>query len=362
MSSRADRSPRPEPRRRRARWLVPIFCLLLIAGGSFGTLAYADRASADRIPRGVVIADVPVGNLTQAQALARLEAQVGEPARRSVTVKVAGRSARISARRAGVTTNLQEVVRRAFATGREGSFVKRGWRELAKQELAQTSAVQISVDEKAVHRFVAGLGRKVARPAVDSELTMTVANVSVSPSHPGRRLAGQSALEKRIVRAFTKAGASRRLTARTATVKPQRTEDDVWRATPTVVTVSHDAKRVTVFEHGNVTARYHVAVGDPKYPTPYGKFVVQSMQKNPTWNVPKSEWAGDLAGQTIPGDDPRNPLVARWIGFDGSVGFHGTKDLASLGRAASHGCVRMDPKDVKDLYERLQVGTPVLVG
>ena len=145
-------------------------------------------------------------------------------------------------------------------------------------------------------------------------------------------------------------------------VPPQQTAEDVWAAHPTVVTVSHDARRVTVFDHGAVAARYHVAVGDPKYPTPYGQFSVQSMQKNPAWNVPDSEWAGELAGKTIPGGDKRNPLVARWIGFNGSVGFHGTKDLASLGRAASHGCVRMDPKDVKDLYARLQVGTPVLVG
>jgi lipoprotein-anchoring transpeptidase ErfK/SrfK len=191
---------------------------------------------------------------------------------------------------------------------------------------------------------------------------MTVSQVSVSDSQSGRRLAGRASLVKRIERAFTRADASRRLSAHTATVAPNQTAADVWAAHPTVVTVSHDAKRVTVFDHGQVAARYHVAVGDPKYPTPYGQFAVQSMQKNPTWNVPNSEWAGELAGKTIPGGDPRNPLVARWIGFNGSVGFHGTKDLASLGRAASHGCVRMDPKDVTELYERLSVGTPVLVG
>ena len=78
------------------------------------------------------------------------------------------------------------------------------------------------------------------------------------------------------------------------------------------------------------------------------------MQKNPTWTVPNSEWAGDLAGKVIPGGDPKNPLIARWIGFNGSVGFHGTKSIDSLGRSASHGCVRMAPEDVKDLYERVQ--------
>ena len=55
------------------------------------------------------------------------------------------------------------------------------------------------------------------------------------------------------------------------------------------------------------------------------------MQVDPPWNVPQSDWAGDLAGQTIPGGDPANPLVARWIGFNGSVGFHGTASIGSIG-------------------------------
>lgn len=80
------------------------------------------------------------------------------------------------------------------------------------------------------------------------------------------------------------------------------------------------------------------------------------------WNVPDSPWAGKLAGKTIPAGDPRNALVARWIGFDGAVGFHGTKSLGSLGRAASRGCVRMSRADVIALFGQVDVGTPVVVG
>jgi lipoprotein-anchoring transpeptidase ErfK/SrfK len=334
----------------------------LAVGGGLGAFASADQAAADRVPRGVVIGGVPVGHLRSAEALARLEEEIGAPARRSVRVRLDGKTYRISARRAGVSVDLRSLVQRAVDSGREGSFLERGWRELTKEELDQRQAVKITVDRRAVKKFVAGLAGKVARPAVDAKLTMTVKRVSVSESKSGRRLAAEASLVRRIERAFTRSDASRRLTARTAAVAPKQTTEQVWAAHPTVVTVSHDAKRVTVFERGKPTVTYHVAVGDPKYPTPYGQFVVQTMLKNPPWNVPNSEWAGDLAGQTIPGGDPRNPLVARWIGFNGSVGFHGTKDLASLGRAASHGCVRMDPKDVKDLYTRLRVGTPVVVG
>jgi len=137
---------------------------------------------------------------------------------------------------------------------------------------------------------------------------------------------------------------------------------DVRRANRTVVTVSRSGRTARVFRSGKLVKSYRVAVGQPKYPTPVGRFAVQTMAKNPTWNVPQSDWAGDLAGQSIPGGDPRNPLKARFIRFNGAVGFHGTVSVGSLGTAASHGCVRMSVADVIDLYERVEIGTTVLVG
>ena len=44
------------------------------------------------------------------------------------------------------------------------------------------------------------------------------------------------------------------------------------------------------------------------------------------------------------------------------AGIHGTTDTASLGSAASHGCVRMSIPDVIDLYDRVDVGTPIYIG
>jgi lipoprotein-anchoring transpeptidase ErfK/SrfK len=58
---------------------------------------------------------------------------------------------------------------------------------------------------------------------------------------------------------------------------------------------------------------------------------------------------------------PDNPLKARWMGFLGGAGIHGTDDVGSLGGAASHGCVRMSIPDVIELYERVDVGTPVYI-
>jgi lipoprotein-anchoring transpeptidase ErfK/SrfK len=359
--SKAADVRRARARRRRSRRILVAGALVALALLVVGGLAFADKSSSDKIPSGVTVGGVDVGGLGRQAALAKLEQVIGSPSRRPVKVDVLGDTATLGARSAGVHLDLRAAVDRALASGRRGSFLSRGWRAVTGGEVHTAIPTPIDVDRAAVKRFVGRIEKQVDKPATDAALSLTLTEVAVTPGRDGRRLAGASALERRIVKAFRSPDARRRFKARTATVKPAVTEEEVWAQNPTIVTVAHDARTVRVFDHGKVTATYRVAVGDPKFPTPRGRFVVQTMQVNPTWNVPQSAWAGDLAGQTIPGGDPRNPLVARWIGFSGSVGFHGTKDLASLGNAASHGCVRMNPSDVIDLYKRVRVGTPVLV-
>ena len=78
--------------------------------------------------------------------------------------------------------------------------------------------------------------------------------------------------------------------------------------------------------------------------------------------MPNSPWAGELAGSTVGGGSAANPLKARWMGVSGSVGIHGTGQDYSIGTRASHGCIRMHVQDVKLLYRRVPLGTPVLIG
>jgi lipoprotein-anchoring transpeptidase ErfK/SrfK len=341
--------------------LTSSLLLLLVAGLAVGALAFADGKGAERIAEGVRVSGIDVGGLTREQALAKLRDRIGTPVRQAARVRVGDRTFELSAERAGVRVALGAAVQRAYEASREGGFIQRGWRELSGGDIDRDEAAPVAIDRKAVRSFVGTVHAAVARRAVDAKLDIQVESVGVSESRTGRRLAGREDLVQRLAAAMTNPRADRSLRARTATVKPKVSTEDVWNATPTVVTVSRDGRTARVFKRGAVAQSYRVAVGEPKYPTPTGQFTVQTKQVNPPWNVPQSEWAGELAGQTIPGGDPRNPLVARWIGFNGAVGFHGTKSLDSLGRSASHGCVRMAPGDVIDLYERVQVGTPVLV-
>ncbi|MGL5058558.1 MAG: L,D-transpeptidase [Microcoleus sp.] len=116
-------------------------------------------------------------------------------------------------------------------------------------------------------------------------------------------------------------------------------------------------RRVYVYRQNKVQTSFPVAVGKNGWETPTGSFKVMQMIKDPVWEHP---WTGEL----VPAG-PDNPLGSRWIGFwtDGKnvIGFHGTPNPESIGRAASHGCVRMFDKDAQALFEKVAVGTPVIV-
>lgn len=116
-------------------------------------------------------------------------------------------------------------------------------------------------------------------------------------------------------------------------------------------------RRVYVYDGEAVQASFPVAVGKPGWETPTGSFEVMHMLRDPGWTSP-------FTGEQIPpGVD--NPLGERWIGFwtDGTnfIGFHGTPTRESVGYAASHGCVRMYNEDIRQMFEMVSVGTPVIV-
>ena len=128
-----------------------------------------------------------------------------------------------------------------------------------------------------------------------------------------------------------------------------------------------------VLEGGQERRRFPVGVGRPGWETPVGRFEVIELARNPTWEHP-------VTGQHIP-PGPANPLGSRWIGFHRdckgragfngrehlvvkgcvSAGFHGTPQRASVGQAVSHGCVRLLDEHVRELFELVEMGTPVTV-
>jgi len=127
-----------------------------------------------------------------------------------------------------------------------------------------------------------------------------------------------------------------------------QTANQPGKARVIVISVTH--RKLALLEDGKIVKIYTIAVGKKSTPTPSGTFSVISRVNNPIWSH-----KGKVAQ---PG--PANPVGSRWIGLSlKGYGIHGTNEPNSIGRAASHGCIRMAKQDIEELFTLVAVGDEV---
>lgn len=122
-----------------------------------------------------------------------------------------------------------------------------------------------------------------------------------------------------------------------------------------MIVINKSSNTLYYLKDGVVQETYPVATGKTISLTPNGKFKAAVKYKNRRWNT-----------GGIPGGAPNNPLGTRWIGIGyrgiDSHGVHGNSSPGSIGTYASAGCIRMFNKDVEELYEKVNINTPIWIG
>lgn len=115
----------------------------------------------------------------------------------------------------------------------------------------------------------------------------------------------------------------------------------------------NSASRLMTFYDGDVkVAVYHLGLGKVSTPTPTGYFKITEKAINPSWIDPSDPEYEIPSG-------PNNPLGYRWMQIWGNYGIHGTNKPESIGGYVSNGCIRMREQDVEELFDAVEVGTPV---
>ena len=107
-----------------------------------------------------------------------------------------------------------------------------------------------------------------------------------------------------------------------------------------LILIQIDEKTLYLFEDGKCIKKYSVASGKKGWPSPIGDWEI----------ISKGDWGEGFGG--------------RWLGLNvrwGKYGIHGTRQENSIGRSASHGCIRMFRRDIKELYDIVSIGTPVII-
>ena len=292
------------------------------------------RSAGPRIAPGVVVYGVPLGGFSSEPARRLLRDALSRP----LPIVVDGAERRVVPEAFGLAGAVDEAVAMAFTAG--------GPRALG---------AGATVDRRLVERYARRLDAQLRRPARDARLLDVVdLRPRFVPAAAGRRV-DRKRLQAAIAVALVE-GRRDPVPVRFLRVEPKRRVRDLG---PLVV-IGRYSNRLFLFDGARLEAAFPVATGEARYPTPLGTFRIVDMQRHPWWYPPPtSEWARGL--EPVP-PGPGNPLGTRWMGIDVyGVGIHGTPNAASLGYSASHGCIRMAIPSAEWLFERVSVGTPVVI-
>jgi lipoprotein-anchoring transpeptidase ErfK/SrfK len=335
--------------------LVGMLLLLLVA--AVGAYAY-DASKDDQIADGVSIGGVDVGGLGADEAESRVHSDIVEPLQHPVHVKFDGKQYTLPPEKLNVRADVEGTVDEAVEESREGGIFGRLWRYTTDGDVNSDVQPQIKYSQDAVQGFIEGVAGKINQEPQDATIDPTPTNLTPVKEEPGITVR-QEDLRERLVDALH-SPSSRIVEPRVDKVQPEVTTDELASEYPTYITIDRGSFTLRYFENLKLAKEYTIAVGQVGYDTPAGLYHIENKAVNPSWTVPDAPWTGGLAGQVIP-PGPENPLEARWLGIYDGAGIHGTSDLASLGTAASHGCIRMSVPDVVELYDQTDVGTPTYI-
>jgi lipoprotein-anchoring transpeptidase ErfK/SrfK len=211
----------------------------------------------------------------------------------------------------------------------------------------------INVDGDGLDAWVADIASRVDSEPLDASISIVEGAVVMRTDAPGARTDREDSVA-RIVEALLAGEGETELT-----VKPVAPAVSAQSLGKTIV-VRLSQRKLYLYDGMDLEKSFGVAIGTPSHPTPRGTWEITQKRYLPTWGNPGSAWAANMPATIGPG--PNNPLGTRALNLNASgIRIHGTTANSSIGTAASHGCMRMHRWDIEDLYDRVEVGTPVLI-
>ncbi len=337
--------------------IAVVIVVLAAAAVVAGAYLY-DRSREGQIAGGVTIDGVDVGGMTAEDAEAKLRRQLLRPLDRPLRAKFGEQRWTLAPAALKVRADVHGAVEEAVIASREGDIFTRLGRYVGGDDIELAISADLAYSHNAINKFVRKVARELGREPRDASVEAGADELEVVASQPGRKVR-DNRLERELRAAVV--GEDRTVTVHVHETKPEVSTTEVAERYPSYLTLDRGSFTLRLWEDLKLAKTYTVAVGQEGLETPEGLYEIQAKEENPIWHVPESDWAGDLAGQTIP-PGPSNPIKARWMAIYEGAGIHGTEETASLGSAASHGCVRMAIPDVEELYDHVEVGTPIFIG
>ena len=350
---------RHETRTGRTRWplivgLAAGVFVLALSGVAYAAYRY-EQANAGRILPGTKVGGVDVSEMTRREAIAAVQARVTLDLDRELVVFVEGQRFTTTPRRLGRRAWVGQAVDEAMKDSERFGWVERAWRRFRDDPVHIDVELTLEGD-RGVEVFVRRTARKVSVPPRNASIGIGKDGaLEFRRSKPGAALDVHRA--ERLLSAALDDGSS----IVRFSVHPVAAKIDPRNIGPTIV-VHVDTNRLDLYEGFQVAHSWDVATAKPGYVTPVGEWTLYQKRENPTWYNPALDSWGAGLPAVVPGG-PGNPMGTRalYITAPGLIRIHGTTSPDSIGRYASHGCIRMHNEQVEELYDLVPVGTKVII-
>lgn len=343
------------------RLFLAFACVLMLALSVASVWAVvSDYRSLAFVAKGVTLVDRDLSGMTDSQVRSAVEEAVSTPMMRPVTV-MGGEKSWVMDPKGIVTVDVDSMVAQAYAPALNATLVTRLVSRLAGEPIPGVVKPVYSVDTSIVAGWVQGTAAEVDRKPVDAKRSVVKYGIRIKPAVYGATVDQTRAIDQ-ISQALTHeaalSSASRIASLPVTVVKPKVVQSSF----KTAIVVSISQRRVRLYKGAKLVKTYPCAPGQPAWPTPKGDFVINRKAANAPWINPQSDWSKSMP-PIIPGG-AGNPMGDRKIGINyPGVFLHGipASEYSSIGTAASHGCIRMMPTAIHDLFGRVKVGDPVFI-
>jgi lipoprotein-anchoring transpeptidase ErfK/SrfK len=345
-----------KPRNGVVRWLLIIGAVLVaffILASS--VLVYADsRHRGEMFPTTTVLG-VDITGMSKEEAVTAVTEQAVTPLMSPLTIQFRGKQWVLNPSELGLQIDVQKLVDQAYGMGWDDWFLARAFRRAFNAPKDITIGLEYSTSRDAISKKLDSIAAEINRDVKDASLDFNsqTGALKMHPSQDGILMdveASLAAVEGALV------SENRVIEPVVNITAPSVSSNDV----KTVIVIDIMGNSLKWYNQDSLVKTYSVATGQPKYPTPLGKFYVIRKDANPVWVNPNVEWSKTMPPKIDPG--PENPLGMRAIvtsAGGGTVLIHGTANLTP--GLYSHGCIRMANASVVELFDNVNVGTPIFI-
>ncbi len=348
-------------RRHRSRLLLVGGAALIALSVAVGGAAYAayryEQSHADKILPGVRVAGVDVGGMTRAEAEKAVRDVTAQELSEPLTVTAGDTRWVVTKAELGRKALVDAALDQALAAGDPMGALDRFWHRIRDESVDVEIEVGYSLSGGGVTRLVGQISADVLVVPRSASIQLTPDEEELVFTRAAAGIKLQRAPAASQIRAALDEGLSQ-VNLELTTVEAKVKAADLGRN----IVVRVDENKLYLYEGFEVIGTWDVATGKPGYVTPPGDWKIWDMRENPAWYNPAQDGWGAGLPAVVPGG-PGNPMGTRAIYIDapGLIRVHGTTDDSSIGRYASHGCIRMHNSEIEELFDMIDVGQRVFV-